>query len=430
MTGADAAVCPRPGDDDPEVLQQLVVRLGAAMNATGEAAQDVQRRLERVAAAYGADGARISAFPTFTLVAMGRGAPAVVEVTPPVAVAPRLDQIAAVDGLVDAAERGAVPPAEGIRRLEEIAAMAPRFGPVRTVLGYAVLTVGVSLILHPAPRDMVAAGLLGLLVGALRSIGRRGSPLAVLMPVLAAFAVAALAALAARFEITGPGLRAVVASLVVFLPGATLTTSALELAAGQAVSGASRLAAGAMQLALLAFGIIAGIEAVGVPAATVFANSDAELGAWAPALGVLVFAVGVTLSSSAPPGSFPSLLGVLVAAWLGQAVGSAVFGGYTGALLGALAMTVVAARVSRLPGAMPPHASFLPGFWLLVPGTLGLIGLAELARGPGPGTTNLAATVVSIFAVVLGVLVGTLLLGWASSAERRWQRHRERRSDA
>jgi uncharacterized membrane protein YjjB (DUF3815 family) len=84
-------------------------------------------------------------------------------------------------------------------------------------------------------------------------------------------------------------------------------------------------------------------------------------------------------------------------------------------LVGALVMTLVAAQVSRLPRAMPSHASFLPGFWLLVPGTLGLIGMAELARGPGPGTANLAATAVSTFAVVIGVLVGTLLLEWASA---------------
>jgi uncharacterized membrane protein YjjP (DUF1212 family) len=37
-----------------------------------------------------------------------------------------------------------------------------------------------------------------------------------------------------------------VASLVVFLPGAASTTAVLELAAGQMVSGASRLVSGLM----------------------------------------------------------------------------------------------------------------------------------------------------------------------------------------
>ena len=64
-------------------------------------------------------------------------------------------------------------------------------------------------------------------------------------------------------------MRAMVASLVVFLPGATLTTAVLELAAGQMVSGSSRLVSGVVQLALLSFGILAGIEAVGIPSSQV-----------------------------------------------------------------------------------------------------------------------------------------------------------------
>jgi hypothetical protein len=82
-------------------------------------------------------------------------------------------------------------------------------------------------------------------------------------------------------------------------------------------------------------------------------------------------------------------------------------------------MIPVALWVSRLPSAMPPHASFLPGFWLLVPGALGLIGLAQLAGDANvAGAQDLVNAVVSIFAIAVGVLCGTLLLGWASATGR------------
>ena len=82
-------------------------------------------------------------------------------------------------------------------------------------------------------------------------------------------------------------------------------------------------------------------------------------------------------------------------------------------------MTPVAFWVSGLRSAMPPNASFLPGFWLLVPGALGLIGLTQLAGdADAAGTEDLVATVVSIFAIAVGVLVGTLLLTWASATGR------------
>ena len=397
---------------DLRELQTFVVQLGAAMNAAGESVDSVQQRLARVARAYGARSARISAFPTFMMVTMGRGEPATLELTTSLA-APRLDQIAALDRLVQQAERAALSPAEGIRALDEIVEMGRRFGPLQSIVGYAVLASGLCLILHPALRDVAAAAVLGALVGLLRSIGGTPSPLQILMPVVAAFAVSALAAFAAEHDVTGAGLRAMVASLVVFLPGATLTTAVMELAAGQMVSGASRLVSGVMQLALLTFGIIAGIDAVGAPSSLVLSDSEDVLGSWAPWLGVLVFAVGVLVAHSAPARSFPGLLIVLYAAWIGQVVGNAIFGGYMSALLGALVMTPVAFWVSRLPSAMPSHASFLPGFWLLVPGALGLIGLTQLAEdGATAGAEDLVATGVSIFAIAIGVLCGSLLLAW------------------
>ena len=185
------------------------------------------------------------------------------------------------------------------------------------------------------------------------------------------------------------------------------------------MSGSSRLVAGVMQLALLAFGIIAGIQAVGASFSSVFSGSENLLGDWAPWVGVLVFACGAVVANSAPRRSFPGLLLVLYAAWAGQVLGNAVFGGYVSAFVGALVMTPVAAWVSRLPSAMPPHASFLPGFWLLVPGALGLIGLAQLAGDAGAaGTADLVATVVSLFAVAVGILCGSILLGWVSATRR------------
>ena len=396
-------------------LQTFVVQLGAALNAAGEPVYRVQERLGDVARAYGAHAARISAFPTYLMVTMGRGEPATLELTS-LTGSPRLDQIAALDRLAHEAERGAVLPADGLRRLEEIREMRPRFGRWQSLVGYSVFTLGLCLLLDPAPGDVVAAAVFGALVGVLRTFGRGQSPLQVLMPLLAAFVVSALSALAVKYELTDPGLRAMVASLVVFLPGAALTISVLELAAGQMVSGSSRLVSGVMQLALLTFGIVAGIDAVGVPTSVVFAESTRQLGDWAPWLGVLVFAVGVVVANSAPARSFPSLLVVLYAAWAGQVLGNAIFGGYVSGFVGALVMTPVAYWVSRLPSAMPPHASFLPGFWLLVPGALGLIGLTQLAGDANAaGTENLIATVVSIFAVAVGVLCGTLLLAWATA---------------
>ena len=80
------------------------------------------------------------------------------------------------------------------------------------MLGYTTLTIGIALILRPAPRDVAAAAVLGTVVGVLRLLARGRRSLEVLMPFLAAFAVALLTALAVKHDVTDPGLRAMIAA--------------------------------------------------------------------------------------------------------------------------------------------------------------------------------------------------------------------------
>ena len=54
---------------------------------------------------------------------------------------------------------------------------------------------------------------------------------------------------------------------------------------------------------------------------------------------------------------------------------------------------------------------FLPAFWLLVPGAIGLIGIAEIVGdNTEAGTENVATALAAIPAVALGILVGTMVV--------------------
>jgi hypothetical protein len=77
------------------------------------------------------------------------------------------------------------------------------------------------------------------------------------------------------------------------------------------VSGASRLVNGFVQLALLAFGIVAAGALVGASPGDFVDHRAAGLGAWAGWAGVIVFAIGVYLHFSAPLRSLPWMLLVL-----------------------------------------------------------------------------------------------------------------------
>jgi uncharacterized membrane protein YjjB (DUF3815 family) len=170
------------------------------------------------------------------------------------------------------------------------------------------------------------------------------------------------------------------------------------------VAGASRLVTGSLQLALLAFGIVGAEQLVGLP---LLEEPENLLGSWAPWLGVLVVGIGTFVYHSAPRRSLPWLLVVLYAAWIGQYFGSQAFGGYVGGFIGALVMTPVAYLVERVPSGPPALVSFLPAFWLLVPGALSLIGLTEFASDNAiEGIQDFLGAVGSILAIALGVLCG------------------------
>jgi uncharacterized membrane protein YjjB (DUF3815 family) len=230
----------------------------------------------------------------------------------------------------------------------------------------------------------------------------------VLIPVFSAVAVSALTFTAVKHGIADAGLRTLIAPLVTFLPGSALTTATVELASGEMLAGASRLVFGALQLLLLAFGIVVGVRLAGLPGTTLLDGDPANLlGWWAPWLGVVVFGIAAAVRFSAPRGALPWLMAVLLTAWIGQLAGDWLAGATVGGFFGAIAMTPVAMAISRLPAGPPSQVTFLPAFWLLVPGAVGLISAAEIFGNPAAaGIEDVIRPLASILAIALGVLCG------------------------
>lgn len=116
---------------------------------------------------------------------------------------------------------------------------------------------------------------------------------------------------------------------------------------------------------------------------------------------------------------------VLFAAWIGQLVGNLLFGAEVSGFFGALAMTPIALAIARLPGGPLAQVTFLPAFWLLVPGALGLIGVTQLLGDPATATIGaLVKPVGSIVSIALGVLGGVSIyrgLTAAPSSLRLWR---------
>jgi uncharacterized membrane protein YjjP (DUF1212 family) len=392
-------------------MHAFVLELGRALSLAGTAVSETQERLTAVALASGVPDARVVVLPTALIISLGRAEWASIESIPQFGGGLRLDQISALYELVDEAERGKVEPGSGLTRLREIRAMNPRHGAATTVAAYAAMTVGLCLVLQPTPSDVLLSALLGVIIGLLAQQTRGRPRFFVLAPVLAATVASACSFEALKHGLGDPGLRTLIAPLVTFLPGSALTTGTVELASGEMVAGASRLVFGSVQLLLLAFGIVAGAELAGLPSEAVLKDVPVNLlGSWAPWLGVIVFGLAASVHFSAPRGALPGLMLVLLSAWVGQLLGSQLVSGDVSGFFGALVMTPIALAVARLPGGPPSQVTFLPAFWLLVPGALGLIGVAEVVGNPAAANIgDLVRPIGSIVSIALGVLAGVSL---------------------
>jgi uncharacterized membrane protein YjjP (DUF1212 family) len=413
------AAPPRSGTEPATDVLVLLASAGEALIDSGFDVDDVDANLEEIARAYGMADTEIIALPTALLVSSGTGGRLRTRAVTSGRQRLRLHQIEEVDDIVRAARTGRIDPRSAHDQIVAIRTRPPPFGPSMQVVGQVLATVGLAVLLGSSwPGIVVAAGLGGL-TGALLLAGSRVPPrFQVLLTVAASFSVSLVVFLMSRTGLDFDVAPSLIAPLVTLLPGALLTTSVIELSTGQMISGAGRLAAGAAQLVLLGLGILAAAALVGVPAFDLTATKPA-LGAVGPWLAVGVFGVGIVMNLCARPSSLGWILLVLYVAYGGQVLGGLFFGGVLSAFVGAAVMTPVADLVARQRTGPPAIVSFTPAFWLLVPGALGLVGVAALLNGDSTGTTTLITTVETMVAIALGVLVGRAISIIVSAREGR-----------
>lgn len=402
---------------DTPTTVAFLVELGGAMIDSGYTVTQIQVTLRRVLEANGVPDGQVIVMPTALFVSV----PGATTVETAVAAAGlhglRLDQVDAVSRTVVAAETGAISASDGLDALRRARALEPPFGPASRTLGYAVLSTGLALILQGTAADLLVAAALGAGVGALLVMTRdSGTAARAVLPFLCAFLVAVSVFVLGHLHADISVLPALVAPLVTFLPGALLTTGVIELSTGQMISGAGRIATGLLQLVMLALGIAAAAKLVGIAARSLEPPGSAPLGDLGPWVGVALFGAGVLAHHCARRESLGWMILVLYVAYGAQIIGGLFLGSILSAFFGALVMSPVASFVALRPTGPPVQVSFLPAFWLLVPGALGLVGVTQLLGANRADSLDVlvstGTTMIGIsFGVLIGLAVGTAFVG-------------------
>ena len=402
----DSEALPEP--QSTSAVLDAMASLGAAMIDSGYPVGPVRAALEGMAESNGVAAAQVVVFPTSILVSSGERGSVQTRVVSAGDSSSLLYQVDAVDRIAGMARSRAGRAPQVARALDRLRTLPPPFPRGQRIGAYALVSAALSVLLGSSWPGVALAGVLGIGVGGVLLATERSAAVhRALVVVGVAMGVGVAVLLIARYYDPGV-LPAIVAPLVMLLPGGLLTIGVLELATGDIMSGAARVAAGAMRLLLLAAGVVSAAALVGVPA---LVDAGSSLGAFAPWVAVAVFGVGIGVYQCARPGSIRWIIVVLYVAYAAQVIGDVFFDGVLSALVGAAAMTPVAVIVARQRTGPPAFVSFLPAFWLLVPGALGLIGVAGVLEGGASGMSTLVTTVATMVSVALGVLLGLAVTG-------------------
>jgi uncharacterized membrane protein YjjP (DUF1212 family) len=404
-------------------VRTLLVHLGTAMVATGQPINEVEDELAEVALTLGYPDAQIAAGPTGVTLSLASGSPSTYEA---VTGALRLDQSAQVRGIRRDLLGGLVDPAAAVELLLALRHQPPRYPVWLANLGWVATAVGIALILQPGWRNVALSAVASVVVVGLFRLAQRFRLLATLLPVVAAFVVACLVFAATDLGLVEGPLRTLLPPLAVLLPGALLVTAMSELAAGDMIAGSSRLTFGLVQVLLFTLGIVGASRLFDLPPAALQNVRVAELGWWAAPLGLVLICLGIGLLESPPVRLLPWILLVLVLAFGAQAFGQHYSGPVLGSFLGAVAASTGSYLVEAFVPDLPRLVVFLPSFWLLVPGSLGVLSATQLALDPGGATATVVAVFAAVSALALGLLVGTAIAQSVRGAFRR-ARHRRHR---
>lgn len=373
-------------------LEEFILALGRAELAAGYPVDDVTSSLNAVARAHGHSDFGIFVLPNAVLVddpVAGRA-----RVIPEGSHNLRLDQAAEVHDIARRARHRELDLEEGTRELEELPKRPPRFPPWASVLGYGIASAGFALVFRVSPWGVLMAAVGGLFVGILMALTRNRPDLAPLVPPVAATVCA--------FVVFGFGslldqdvqpLRVVAAPLITLIPGAAITRATQELASGHVVSGASRLVASLVQILVLTFGVLVGALLASVSPYDLGDLTEQRLPLGVAWIGAAVYAVGQALAFNEPRGAvIPVVFLLLIAFSVQQLVTWLLDPVVAAGIAATVALFLAIVIQDRGKRQTPAFVLFSPVFWLLVPGSLGLVALTEAVTGSADDPTDPSST--------------------------------------
>src|SRR5690606_11443660 len=311
-----------------------------------------------------------------------------------------LHKLSEADRIADAVAAGNLTIGQGHTALRTLDREPSGRAQVMQVLAFGLAAAGVAGLWRLPWLDMATAAFTGLLIGLLAQFTSHRPALKEAGDALAGLIAGTVVTMVA--VVVGPlNLNTVViASLVVLLPGMSLTNAMNELSSQHWVSGTVRFAGALTTVLKLTVGAMVAVillDRLGL---------EPRVRAWRPqpewvewlSMGVAAFAFAVLFKASRR--DYPWVMGAAICGYLISRYAGNAWGSPAGIFLSAMALTAAGngfGRWMQRPGAVVR----LPGIIMLVPGSASLRGLLTLIQQQDVGVGQSAMLTVLNIAVAL-----------------------------
>lgn len=291
-----------------------------------------------------------------------------------------LGSLARIDELVDELINGERTLEEAIDRLKEVNKKPPPYGVFLTFLAFGASSGAFAMLMHTSWNDVFWATLLGFVTFLFVVWAERSRRVTELLEPLSALTASLLAS---AISLIDPSINipmVILSTIIVFIPGLSLTVGLSELAARHLMSGTARIMDSVMVLFKLYFGGVLGMALGKLMWGEVTFVPPEAMPTWTSWLAVTILSISLVILfrarlKDAPWGIISGYIAFGASVWASAYLGIAL-----GAFVGAFALGLYSNLFSRIMN-LPSSIVRLLGLVVLVPGSKVYIGLNSLVSG-------------------------------------------------
>lgn len=382
---------------------QFLVAMAGALATYGATANYLETAVSQCASRLGVK-AQVFAMPTGVFASIDTNGEDVTHLVRVQSAGVNLERLSALNTILTKVTAGTLTPAQGTERIRIELAAKSRYGPWLSAFAASMSSAAVSVFFNGGWREVLSAAVLGLVLGSLAAFGGARPRWTWVIDFTAGAVAALLSMVAAEWLHPLSPQTVMLAGLMVFLPGLTLTLGMNELATRHLVAGTSRLMSAAMTFLLLVFGVAIGQKAGNSLQLTATGDSQ-PLAWWGQPLALLLIPWALMVLFKAVARDVPWITASVFLAFYASRYAGIAVGPELGAAGGALVVGILSNIFSRTTD-KPAAVTLLPALLILVPGSVGLVSLTTLM---GKNVVMGLETAVAMFSVVVALVVGLLL---------------------